>query len=468
MLRFLYDTSMMALGMAFAFLGVTRFARRLTDRGVAITLAGGFAGVVGMAVVNACHLLDVASSAPYFAGVLILAVGLFAVAVLWFHHLASLPRDCVALLVLVAFVVSHVSCLVDMLPRAVAAVASMAYPLGSMAAFLLACKRESRGEAPVQPAQSGRPESERKAPDGYFRRMRSLALALIIAELVCGAFLRSRWAHGGVGYDPTLNTVFTYFVSAAIGVLLLVVVRRAKSTAEASLVIGGAGMAVFIFMTVAFSSSPVSLLAPVVTGLYSALLVYLMALIALWPSDGDTSSVTCAGVFTLLYGSVSGLTSTVIPLIFSFRGLMPDAHLTAIGMVAGLTISLGVCLVLFSMVVVHRGSYLEAIARAGLAENAETAEAEVPSHQAELSKPPVLDPSHERAMDALADTFGLTKRERETASLIARGYTAKRVADELFLTPGTVQGYSKSVYRKMGIHKKDELIEMVAQEKRNL
>ena len=68
-------------------------------------------------------------------------------------------------------------------------------------------------------------------------------------------------------------------------------------------------------------------------------------------------------------------------------------------------------------------------------------------------------------MDVIAERYGLTERERETASLMARGYTAKHVAEELTVAVSTVKGYSKSIYRKMGIHRKDELIEIVKETK---
>lgn len=72
------------------------------------------------------------------------------------------------------------------------------------------------------------------------------------------------------------------------------------------------------------------------------------------------------------------------------------------------------------------------------------------------------------AVAAIAEAFGLTERELETASLIAKGFTAKRVAEELSLSVGTVQTYCKNIYRKMGIHKKDELIDAVESSKRQL
>ncbi|MBQ9955517.1 MAG: LuxR family transcriptional regulator [Eggerthellaceae bacterium] len=414
-----------------------------------------------MAVINVCRLLGVAEMAPYFAGVLLLCVGFIALAVAWFHHLASLPRNCVVPLVLAAFAISHASCLVDMLPRDVAAFASMIYPVCSVAAFYVcACAKEASC-SPDAAYESDAPAAGK--PDGYFRKMRALVLILIVAELACGAFLRSRWAHGGIGYDPTANTAFIYLVSAAIGVLFFLVVRKSCSAAEASLVIGVTGMVSFILATVVFALLPASVLAPLVTGMYSALLVYLMALVALWPSDGDCSSIASAGAFVLLYGSISGLTSTAIPLLLSFRGFMPDIHLALVGVVAGLTISLGVCLALFATVVIYRDSYLDALARAGLTETNRGGSPNIGV------KDGAAEENHldEQAMDALARAFDLTRREQETASLIARGFTAKRVADELCLTLSTVQSYSKSIYRKMGIHKKDELIELVAEARKD-
>ncbi len=69
-------------------------------------------------------------------------------------------------------------------------------------------------------------------------------------------------------------------------------------------------------------------------------------------------------------------------------------------------------------------------------------------------------------MDMLAERYDLTEREQETASLMARGYTVKRVAEELVVAESTVKGYGKSIYRKMGIHRKDELIAMVNEAKK--
>ena len=56
--------------------------------------------------------------------------------------------------------------------------------------------------------------------------------------------------------------------------------------------------------------------------------------------------------------------------------------------------------------------------------------------------------------------YGFTSREAQVAVLFASGYSLGRVAEELAITKGTAQGYSRSAYRKAGIHSKDELIDL--------
>lgn len=56
----------------------------------------------------------------------------------------------------------------------------------------------------------------------------------------------------------------------------------------------------------------------------------------------------------------------------------------------------------------------------------------------------------------------LTEREAEVASLFARGHSVKKVASLLFISTSTVQSHMKSVYRKLGVHSRDELKEKLS------
>lgn len=54
--------------------------------------------------------------------------------------------------------------------------------------------------------------------------------------------------------------------------------------------------------------------------------------------------------------------------------------------------------------------------------------------------------------------YKLTQREVEVIQLFSQGYSLTKVADELFISKSTAQTHAKSIYRKLDIHSKNELI----------
>lgn len=69
--------------------------------------------------------------------------------------------------------------------------------------------------------------------------------------------------------------------------------------------------------------------------------------------------------------------------------------------------------------------------------------------------------SLERAAAELQGTYGLTARETDVAMLMARGNTMAQTAAELNVSLDTVRAHSKSLYRRLDIHKKQELVALV-------
>lgn len=62
---------------------------------------------------------------------------------------------------------------------------------------------------------------------------------------------------------------------------------------------------------------------------------------------------------------------------------------------------------------------------------------------------------------AIAELTMLTDREREVLELLLRGYTYQLVAKDLFISESTVKTHVQSVYAKLGVHSKTELIELL-------
>ena len=74
----------------------------------------------------------------------------------------------------------------------------------------------------------------------------------------------------------------------------------------------------------------------------------------------------------------------------------------------------------------------------------------------------VIEPaSGPRSATLRLEAHGVTAREREIATLIARGYGNNEIAEELVLSPHTVQDYVKNIFGKLGVNSRRELVASV-------
>lgn len=75
----------------------------------------------------------------------------------------------------------------------------------------------------------------------------------------------------------------------------------------------------------------------------------------------------------------------------------------------------------------------------------------------------VYDDAIGAAAKALGQNSGLTERQIEVFVLLAHGYTIPAAASAMYLSENTVRTHAKKVYAALGIHSKQELIELVAE-----
>lgn len=71
-------------------------------------------------------------------------------------------------------------------------------------------------------------------------------------------------------------------------------------------------------------------------------------------------------------------------------------------------------------------------------------------------------PGTDASLVTLRKRYGLSERETEVMALLARGYTQKRIAEELSVSINSVQTYAKTLYRKLDVHSRQEIIDLVA------
>ncbi|MGY5351573.1 7TM diverse intracellular signaling domain-containing protein [Wenyingzhuangia sp. IMCC45533] len=73
---------------------------------------------------------------------------------------------------------------------------------------------------------------------------------------------------------------------------------------------------------------------------------------------------------------------------------------------------------------------------------------------------------HPVEFDLLITKHDLSERETEVLLLIYKGYTNKRIADELFVSLNTVKYHIRNIYQKLNIKSKNEVIDIVTKSKK--
>src|SRR5438874_6620443 len=66
-----------------------------------------------------------------------------------------------------------------------------------------------------------------------------------------------------------------------------------------------------------------------------------------------------------------------------------------------------------------------------------------------------------RSATVRLEAFGATAREREVATLLARGLSRAEMAETLVVSPHTVEDHVKNLYEKVGVSSRQELVAQV-------
>lgn len=67
----------------------------------------------------------------------------------------------------------------------------------------------------------------------------------------------------------------------------------------------------------------------------------------------------------------------------------------------------------------------------------------------------------EVALAAITHLKGITTREQEVCRLLLQGYSAPKIASKLYVSESTVRFHMKNMYRKLGVHSKQELLDLL-------
>lgn len=80
-----------------------------------------------------------------------------------------------------------------------------------------------------------------------------------------------------------------------------------------------------------------------------------------------------------------------------------------------------------------------------------------------VEKSPIQDLSLQ-ILKGLSSRYGLTDREAEIIGYLAKGRSSTFISEKLYLSPNTVRGYIRTAYAKLGVHSKQEVIDLFDQD----
>ena len=116
------------------------------------------------------------------------------------------------------------------------------------------------------------------------------------------------------------------------------------------------------------------------------------------------------------------------------------------------------CLVVVAFMVLPEGvvTQLSSTVRSGRKEKDAEADEEPSDDDAKPGEGRI-----EQHCGAVAKAFGLTPRESEVIVLLAYGRTLSIIARDLQIAKGTARTHIENIYRKLDVHKQQELIDLV-------
>ena len=280
----------------------------------------------------------------------------------------------------------------------------------------------------------------RDALQGGFSR----AVGILILFLLLSGVLRGLLYGGSAGLLSLLDTLKPSAIAAGLALCALVVILGSSERRPVfEYVWKGLTALLFLglFLLVFMDEDHGAAGRSIVIASRTCLNVFLFVCLTMRAKERRMSAIVAGMVFLLVDAASSFLSYGVVPMAAS---LLPDAVEAYVAPCAAIV---SFVLMFVSFIVLDSCMFGDRVESCG-----STA---------------TRDRLEER-LDCLAKRYGLTEREKDITKLIAQGNTVKKTAALLYVAPGTVQSHMKSIYRKLDVHSRQEVIDMCHQEDRTI
>ena len=389
-------------------------------------------------------------SAMQLSGISLFAIGFSAITVGWFSRMLSSCRKW-GFVVAASFAASFASVGIEYLPGNAIQISLVAFPLATSVFLAIANRFTEQTERKRTPAAR---RASSPNTDGAVLAATCCCLIASVPSLCLFAPTR--------GYMPTAETPKTYIFSVLIAVAIagIMKLRRPFLIKQGIILIILSALLIAGALALASTDNAMPFAATVHTCLQFALL---LSLLSFW-SERQHGGIGGAGAFLAITSLATISSRYLLPIAFP-KG-SSESLAAMLGMLSIVILAAtGICLALFAIL------HLPPFKNHTPAEDIDKKLGErSPSESASETPPPIL-PTNSPVRAAtqegdaalrtwLESVFALSPRETDIALLVARGYTVNRIAEKLCLASGTVQSHMKSIYRKLDVHSKQEVIDL--------
>ncbi len=297
------------------------------------------------------------------------------------------------------------------------------------------------------------PPAARTAGTGLFGLERTPSSAALLALIVLLALfcltgnvvrgLTNPWFASTV---PTVRSVYMSLANLVFAAISLVLLARGVNVRKVLFWNWTACMALFFVGLLALVFSPESVAGigsdvATVSRVCFTLLMFLFALEARqWSAMGP---VRLLALFLLMPEALAAFVRhIVVPPLLVATGVAPITAASYAGMAIILVLTVTIIVVLGSLL-------LRQVDRS-------------PDPSSATEPAPAPQPARDvQALEELARTYGLTAREVQTASYVSKGYSLEKTAELLGISINTVRTHMRSIYGKLAIHSRQELIDLL-------
>ena len=394
-----------------------------------------YASVAGSPEGSFSHVL-------FFAGCIVLGAGYLVTALAYCSALCSIEGHDAIICLIVSFFLSSLVSLAALLPRVVAFWLAVASPLVSGLALLLV-------RTPVR--------------DGIDYSLSGIRSMPILPVLMLGLFLMTSKIAIGFFYDSNAwVTAQQRFLNVAtvLAAMVWIAVAVAKfppNRWEAFFKVGWtllaaaaiAGILLLFPEGDGYASTGIGLLGAV----FDCCELFLWINLALAVRSHGVSSVLVFGCAFTVFKMVPNMVGKqIVPSMTTVHGLAEQGGFTAV--------AIGMVVLLVAVTVIYLTTTVFSMQTDGSQAASALTGGPAGARQPRLDGGPAAD-AHAAAIRELSDRHALTLRESEVLDYLSQGFSYQAIADALTISPGTAQGYAKGVYRKMDVHSKQELINLV-------